>query len=147
MKKRDLENGCKLPGHDSVTNLLNHSTENFTKTEEKNSILSMSHDSLDIDRSGVKKFGHRRCNIENCGKVFYTCQGLNRHRTNTHGLGVGVEELACPVCGKRCLYLHQHMKAFHKENVSYGVREVCRKKVGNMKNHRGFACLLPGKDD
>ena len=77
------------------------------------------------------------CNMNDCGRSFFTYFGLERHLELKHQtFKPEKEESVCQICNKKVIYLGQHIRAKHSD-VQKQVCEVCLLEVNvNMQKHR-----------
>jgi transcription elongation factor Elf1 len=67
--------------------------------------------------------------FDNCEKEFLTVYGLDLHLMKAHGEhGVEKSKIECPFCGKRTVYIDQHINAVHKEFKCNNICKVCKQK-------------------
>ena len=78
------------------------------------------------------------CKIENCGKVFQTYSGFDRHTSVKHPqANYDKDESKCPICNKKIIYLEQHLKAKHSDTQKPVKCEICLMEINsNMQKHR-----------
>ena len=74
----------------------------------------------------------------NCGKVFQTFFGLERHNADKHSESkLSKIESTCQICLKKVVYLDRHMKSKHSQLQKPTVCDVCLKEINsNMLKHR-----------
>ena len=105
---------------------------NLSQTEESAALK------IEDENSEEKLEQNFVCKIEDCGKVFQTFSGFDRHKSVKHPQeNFDKEESKCPICNKKIIYLEQHLKAKHS-NAQQPVKcDICLMEISsNMQKHR-----------
>ena len=89
-----------------------------------------------------------KCSHTNCDMTFVSVFGMDQHFKKAHGESSGTrEKQECPYCGKRTIYIYQHIKTVHKEILKNDKCDICNEVIkSDMRKHRSTCnrCTLCG---
>ena len=121
------EHGIDLSESESVEN-----DENLCQTEKSDDMK------VEDGKSVEEMEPNFVCKIKDCGKVFQTFSGFDRHKSVKHPqANFDKEESKCPICNKKIIYLEQHLKAKHSHVQKPPKCDICMIEISsNMQKHR-----------